>query len=122
MIKPPSNPAKTVLTICLGFMVVYLATKMKWALTTALLVGLAGLFSDFLAKKIEWVWMKLTELLALIVPNILLGAVFYLFLFPVALLARLFGKKDPMMLKNTSATTWVVKEKAFDKPSFEKPW
>lgn len=122
MIKPPSNPAKTVLTICLGFLVVFLITKAKWALTTAVIVGLAGLFSDFLAKKIEWLWMKLAQVLALIVPNILLGAIFYLFLFPVALLSRLFGKKDPMRLKNSSATVWVEKKTGFDAASFEKPW
>ncbi len=122
MKKQNSNPAKTVLTICLGFIVVYLITKAKWALTTAVVVGLAGLFSDFLAKKIEWFWMKLTMVLALIVPNILLGAIFYLFLFPIALLSRVFGKKDPMRLKNSSSTVWVEKNAGFDAPSFEKPW
>ena len=66
--------------------------------------------------------MKLTMVLALIVPNILLGAIFYLFLFPIALLSRVFGKKDPMRLKNSSSTVWVEKNAGFDAPSFEKPW
>ncbi len=122
MKKIQSHPTKTVLTICLGFLVVYLITKHRWALTVAVLVCLAGLFSDFLAEKIDWAWGKLTEVLALIVPNILLSAVFYLFLFPVAILARLFGKKDPLMLKKGPATTWVEKKTGFDAPSFEKPW
>ena len=122
MKKIQSNPIKTVLTISMGFLVVFLITKAKWAINTALIIGLAGLFSTYLSEKIDFVWMKLTWLLSQIVPNILLGAIFYLFLFPISLLSKLFGKKDPLVLKNRLSSTWIGDKKEFDKASFEKPW
>lgn len=88
----------------------------------AFFVGLAGVLSDFIAKQIDFVWMKLTVVLSYIVPNIVLSIIFYVFLFPIAMLTRLFGKKDPMHLKNTASSLFKHNEKVFDKAYFEKHW
>ncbi|MBL7692728.1 MAG: hypothetical protein JNM41_14140 [Flavipsychrobacter sp.] len=120
--KMKSNPAKTVLTISVGFLIVFAATQAKWALTTAIVIGVAGILSDFIASKIEWVWMQLATVLSKIVPNILLSVVFYVLLFPIALLSRLFGPKDPLMLKNPEETVFKQHNKEFSKASFEVPW
>ena len=120
--KIKSNPSKTVLTITVGFIVVYAVTQMKWALTTAAIVGIAGVFSDFLSSKIEWLWMKLTWLLSLIIPNILLSAVFYLFLFPIALLAKLFSKKNALQLKDDANSVYIETNKKFVAKDFNNPW
>lgn len=120
--KMKSNPAKTVLTIVVGFVFLYLVTHMKWCLTVAFLVGLVGIASDFLAKQIEWVWMKLALVLSYIVPNIVLTLIFYVFLFPIAVLNKIFGKKDPMNLKNTATSLFKTNPKTFDKAYFEKHW
>ncbi|MGV3611152.1 MAG: hypothetical protein ACO1N0_09400 [Fluviicola sp.] len=117
-----SNPAKTVLTIVVGFILIFLITKMRWSLSVAFFVGLAGVLSDFIAKWIDFAWMKLTVVLSYIVPNIVLSLIFYLFLFPIAMLTKLFGKKDPMHLKNTASTLFKHNEKVFDKAYFEKHW
>ena len=122
MQKLKSDPVKTCLTISVGFLVVYLITKAQWPLTVALVVGLIGMLSGFLAKKVDWLWMQLARALSFVVPNILLSAVFYLFLFPVALLARLFGKSDPLLLKNSKSSTYKAENKVFEKESFENPW
>lgn len=120
--KMKSNPAKTVLTISVGFLIVFTATQSKWALTTAIVIGIAGVLSDFMASKIEWVWMQLATVLSKIVPNILLSVVFYVFLFPIALLSRLFCPKDPLLLKNPEKTVFRQHNKEFTKTSFEVPW
>ena len=117
-----SEPIKTCLTIAVGFIVVFLATKGQWAIYVSLIVGAIGLFSDYLSQKIDFVWMKLTWVLSLIVPNILLGAIFYLFLFPISMLSKLFGKSDPLLLKNNNNSTFTTEHKEFGKASFEKPW
>jgi hypothetical protein len=117
-----SEPVKTCLTIAMGFVVVYLATKWNGALLVSLGVGGIGMFSEYLSKKVDFLWMKLTWVLSLIVPNILLGAVFYLFLFPISILAKIFSKKDPLLLKNSQNSTYVLSNKAFGKQHFEKPW
>lgn len=119
---PATNPAKTVLTISVGFILVYLFTKWKWAISLAVIIGLAGILSNYLSQKIDFLWMKLTWLLSLIIPNIILGAIFYLFLYPLSILSRIFGAKDPLHLKNNSESVFKTVHKNFDKASFEKTW
>lgn len=113
---------KTVLTITVGFVVIYLFSKAEWTLYIALSVGLAGLLSAYLREKIAFLWMKLAWLLSLVVPNLVLSVVFFVFLLPIATLSRLFSKKDPMNRKNTSDSLFKTSSRVMDKPFFEKPW
>ena len=117
-----SEPSKSVLAITVGFIIIYLATHWKGALTIATVIGLAGVLSDYLSRLIHLGWTKLAWLLSKIVPNILLSAVFYLFLFPIALLSRLFGSKDPLRLKNVPGSMYTDATHKFDRASIEKPW
>ena len=117
-----SNPVKTVLIITVGFVIVYMATKWTWAIKVSVLIGLLGLLSEYLAKKIDLFWMKLAWVLSLIIPNVLLTIIFYFFLTPLALLSRLFGKKNQLTLKNTERSLFNDHKIDFDKASFEKPW
>lgn len=111
----------TMLVISMGFLVVHLVFGWQWAITVSLVVGLIGIFSNFLSRKIEWAWMKLSEILSKIVPSILLALVFYLFLFPISLLSKLF-RKDPLMLKNNHDSYFIDIDKEFSKTDLEKPW
>ena len=120
--KLQSNPAKTVLTISVGFAVIFLITKIKWFLYISLGIGIAGALSDFLAQKIEWLWFGLSKVLSMIVPNIILSVIFYVFLFPVSVLQKVFGKSDPLMLKRNSTSYFKDTTNHADKASFEKPW
>jgi len=120
--KIKSDPKTTLLVITLGMVAVYVITRMNWALLTALGIGVGGLLSQGLAEKIDWLWMKLTYVLSLIVPNILLSVVFYVFLTPIALLSRLFGNSNPLDLKNTSPSLFKDHKGKMDAASFEKPW
>jgi len=122
MKAPKTNPTKTVLIISVGFILVFLITKAHWAIIVSLCIGAIGIFSAYLSRQIDYFWMKLSRLLSYIVPNILLSVIFYLFLFPIALLSRLFSKKDPLMLKNPPLSTFRSYNKTFDKASFEKMW
>jgi hypothetical protein len=122
MKKPISNPVKTILTISVGLIVAYLITKKQWVLSVSFVVGLIGIFSDFLSQKIDFIWMKISWLLSLIVPNIVLSLIFYLLLFPISLLAKLFGEKDTLRLKNNSKTNFIDFKGSFDKSSFERTW
>ncbi|MDR1783963.1 MAG: hypothetical protein LBR13_06870 [Dysgonamonadaceae bacterium] len=119
--KIVSEPIKTLLVIVLGLVFVYFLTHWKGWLTIAFVLGVIGLISSWCAKKIDWLWMKLAALLGLIIPNILLSLVFYLFLTPIAWLSRL-GKKDPLMLKNKHTSLFKDHGREFDKASFEKTW
>jgi hypothetical protein len=122
MQKVKSNPTNTMLVITTGFLVIFIITKLHWALIVALCVGLVGVFSTFLSKQTDYLWNKLAWVLSLIVPNILLALIFYLFLFPIALLSKLFGKNDAIKLKNNSDSVFITSNKEFDKSTFEKSW
>ena len=120
--KIKADTAKTILTISIGFLVIFLITEWQWAIVVSLIVGLIGVFSDYLSKKIVFLWLKLAWVLSLIVPNIILSAVFFLLLFPLAVLSRVFGHKDLLKLKPTSGSLFKDCNKQFEKSSFERPW
>jgi hypothetical protein len=115
-----SEPVKTILVIVVGLTLVYFISKWTGWLYIAFFVGLLSLLSGYIAKKIDYLWMKLAFLLSLIVPNILLSLVFFVFLTPIAWLSRI--GKDPLSLKNTHSSLFKETNKEFEKASFEKPW
>jgi hypothetical protein len=117
-----SHPIRTVLTISVGFMILSLTTQWGWLIYISLAVGIVGIFSNYLSKKIEFLWTKLAWLLSLIIPNIMLSIIFYLILFPLSLVSRLFGEKDPLSLKNKSNSLFKRRKIPFTKDSFENPW
>ena len=121
-VKTKSNPAKTVLIITVGFLLIYILTKWQPSFYIALLLGTLGGLSDYLAKKIDFVWMKLTKWLSLIIPNILLTLVFYLFLTPLAFMSKLFGERNQLNLKNNQSTLFKTSNKSFEPHNFEKTW
>jgi len=129
MKKLTSNPYKTALTIVTGFLIIYLLiefrgakTNVHWALIVASSIGLASVLSKFLSVKIEYLWFKLTWLLSLVMPNIILSLVFYLILFPISMISRLMTKQDTLMKHNRSLSTFKTVNKEFEKDSFEKMW
>ena len=128
-----SNPAKTVLTISMGLALIYLynqvkstehywQSKINWLLAAAIIIGVIGVFSETMSRWMEIVWMKLAYILSLIVPNIILGIVFFLFLLPLSLLSRLFRKEDALVLKNNISSVYKTKNKEYDKAHFENMW
>jgi len=117
-----NNPTKTVLVISVGFGLLFFVFGFRWALHTALIVGVLGIISNRACDLIDFLWMKLAKILSFIVPNILLSIIFYFFLFPLAVLSGIFGSKNNLQLRNSSDTLWVNKMAKIDKGSFEKMW
>ncbi|MCB9266543.1 MAG: hypothetical protein H6558_16075 [Lewinellaceae bacterium] len=118
----PFVAEKAILAITVGFIGLYLLTGWSWPVVAAFAVGLAGMLSETLSKKIAFLWMKLAQGLSFVVPNILLALAFFLVLCPFAFLSRLFGKKDPLMLKDSAGSTFREVDKTFDKGSLENTW
>lgn len=122
MTAKKSNPIHTVLTIVIGFLVLYLIFKFSWALNMAIAIGILGLLSNRLSSLIDAAWMKLAKVLSYIVPNLLLSVIFYFILFPLALLSKLFGNKDELHLKNKATHNWKERTSKIKKVDFEKMW
>lgn len=122
MKAPVLDPIKTVLTITLGFLLLYYITKLDYFIYISFLIGISGLLSSFLARQITWLWSRFSWMLSFIVPNILLSIVFYLILFPLALLSKIFGASDPLFLKKPKHSLFKERKKEFTSDSFTKPW
>jgi pheromone shutdown protein TraB len=114
-------PESTILVISMGFLLLHVVYGWQWALVISFAVGVTGILSRPLSKQIEAVWLKLTQVLSYIMPSILLAAVFYLVVFPVALMSKIFVK-DPLMLTSGYDTCFVTVERKFEKQDFEKLW
>jgi carbamoyltransferase len=116
------SPEKSVYTIAIAFTILYFLFQKEWMFNTGLAVGFASVGLPFLNRYIDFAWMKLAYVLNLFMPKIILSLIFYLVLLPVALLSRIFSKKDPLMLKNKHASTFRDREKKFSKEDFSRMW
>ena len=97
---------ETILTISTGLIVIYLIfPEYKLLLIIAILLGVIGLFINPLSNKITWGWFKIAEIMGYFMSKILLTSVFYLFLFPIAILSRIFTKNN-LQLKRTEDNTY----------------
>lgn len=122
MQKIKSNPSKTALTITVGLLFIFWFTKLNWILILSILIGTIGVLSESLSRYIERLWLLMSQILSSIVPNIFLGIVFFLVLWPISFLAKIFRKGDILKLNNTSSSMYTVKNITFDKQYFEKMW
>jgi len=113
---------KTALIIIVGFVFVYVITSLKWILIAILIVGASSLVSEKILNILVFLWDKLSLVLSKIIPNLFLTIIFYLFLTPIALLSKIFSKKDQLNLKNNSSSLFVTYKKEISKIDFEKPW
>ncbi len=120
--KMKSNPPLTILTITIGFLVLYYFFEKDVLLYISMTIGLIGVFSTYLSKKIEYLWFGLARILSYIIPNVILTIIFYILLFPIALLSKLFNNKDHLNLKNNKNSLFIDNNKEFDKSYFEKMW
>ncbi|GAB5554366.1 MAG: hypothetical protein Sapg2KO_39570 [Saprospiraceae bacterium] len=122
MVSKQNNPLQTVLLLAIAGTIFFLWKQWTWALYVGLAIGILGLLSSSVAQTIDWVWRKLGEILGWFVPKILLSLIFFLVLWPTARLARLFGQKDPLDLKDEKESMFHVVEKTYQAEDFEKPW
>lgn len=120
MINKEKTP-ETILTLVTALVIAGMALKLKVLFTIAAVLGLVGLFIKPLAQIIHIGWMKLSEALGAITSRILLTAIFYAFISPIAFLFKLFNK-NAMLLKNETDSTFSDRRHRYAKDDFEKIW
>ena len=124
--KSPKDGGKiteTILVIAMGVLLLGLIYDQKILLIISLSVGAVGIFIKPLASLISYGWDMLSKLLSLIVPQILLGVIFFIFLTPLALLYKIF-KGDGLSLKRPGKgeSMWHNREKSFSKTDLKNMW
>lgn len=115
------NDHQTILVIVAGLLVLYFIFKINTFLSVALLLGLAGSLSNYLASKIAWLWLKIAEILGMIMPKVILAFVFFLILTPIAMLYRLF-KKNGFQLRKNTASYYAERNHQFCAMNLENLW
>ncbi len=113
---------KTILVIVTGLLVLSLVMKLPVLATIALGMGAITILFPITAKWIEWAWFKLAFGLGWVNSRILLTALYFIFLFPIALISRLFTK-DPLMLKRKNVQSlYVTRDHLYKKEDLENIW
>lgn len=114
---------ETILTICTALVLLFVLGKGRSMplLYVAVGLGVIGMFFDHLTAKIHWAWMKLAEGMGWVMSKVILGIVFFLFLFPIALLSRITGKNS-MQLKRKEESYFVTRNHTYTKKDLEHVW
>lgn len=94
-----------------------------WGQTAVIsLAGLSGLIAliTIIAPKLlapfNRLWFQLGQLMGRIVSPIVLGAIFFLLLTPVAVVTRLFGR-DELRLKRKAVSSYWIERKSENSPA-----
>ena len=113
---------ETMLTIAVGFFLVAWSTKNKYIFLFALFIGLVGMFSKTLTNYISNGWMKVGEAMGAVSSRIILSVIYFLFLFPIALIYRI-GRKDTLQLKKSElATYFITRNHRYEAKDIKNPW
>ena len=113
---------KALLTMVTGFVVLYFIFDQEWLLYLAGGVGVLSLMIPAAGKGIVWLWFKIALVLGWINSRILLSIVFYVFLFPIALLFKL-SSKNPLQLKKDAETSlWHERRHTYEAKDLDNIW
>jgi hypothetical protein len=119
-----SEKTKAQLVIVTGLVVLYFVFKSRYPyfLIAAAAIGVLSIAIPVVGDLIVKGWYKIAEILGAINGRILLSAVFFLVLLPVALMARL-GKKNPLSLKRESKkSVFIDRSHKYTAKDLEQVW
>jgi len=112
---------EAILTIAAVLLGLFYILEIEILLPIALGLMLVGLLSKWLSAKIIWLWYKLSEVMGYVMSRVILSIVFFFFLFPIAVLYRLFTS-DSLNLKNKGDTTYTSRNHTYTATDLENPW
>ena len=116
-----SKNLETCLVISTGLIIIYYFKPIDWLLYVAIIVGLIGAFFNSLAAGITWFWYKLAEVLGYVMSRVILTLVFFIFLFPIALIYRLFNKEN-LFPKKDQKSFWVERNHDYNGDDLKNVW
>lgn len=119
MIKEKKRHVTDCLVICAGLIIVGILKDIDLLFYVAACLALTCAIIPFIAKIVSYVWQGLGKVLGFFVSKIILGTVFYFFLFPISLLQKLFTKNRSISNKKKSSY-WITKEET--NMNFNKLW
>ena len=119
-----ADEAKAQLVIVTGLLVLHFVFKkaQPYFLFAAVAIGVICIILPVVGALIVKGWYKLAEVLGAINGKVLLSAVFFIVLVPVALISRL-TKKNPLSLKRESGdSVFVERNHKYEAKDFDQVW
>lgn len=110
------------LAIATGFVILGLIFKKDIFYYISFSVGLIGLIISPLAEIIHKLWMKLAEILSFISSKILLTIIYYVVLYPLAILYKISNRKNIASFKKHQKSTWKERNYTFKSNDLENIW
>ncbi|GAB3960867.1 hypothetical protein GCM10028805_59140 [Spirosoma harenae] len=117
-----TEKVKAQLVIVTGLVVLYFVFKSPWWLYAAAAVGLLSIAVPVVGDLIVKGWFKLAEVLGNINGKIILSILFFVFLWPIALLYRL-SAKNPLAIKRTDDKSFYTERNhLYTKDDLDQTW
>lgn len=113
---------QTLLVIITGLLVFWYLKKLEVLLYISLGIGLTGIFIPPFATALDWFWYKLAKVMGAVMSRVILAVFFFCILTPLALLKKVFGKKDGLQIKSGGTSTWKDRIHLFKPADIENPW
>lgn len=112
---------ETSLVLTTGFLILFLIFGNEWFLYLALAFGVIGIFIKPLAKYIAIAWFKLADILNFFVSKIVLGALFFVILWPISMLYKI-SNKDKLRLKKSKDSMWIKRNHSYSSADLKNIW
>jgi hypothetical protein len=110
------NTKTDLLVIVLGFSIIGLLAKNNIVIWCAVGAGVLALMFSWFETGLLWLWNKIAHVMGQVMSKVLLGVVFYVFLFPLSVLKRIFSQTDSLRLKRPEeSTVWVTRNHKYIK-------
>lgn len=122
LMKKPGRKYETLLVITAGLLVLWYFKRNELLLFIAIGVSVGGLLISPLGTLIDWFWYKIAHVLGAVMSRVILGAFFFFILTPIALLRKIFTRKDVMKLRKEYDSLWVVRDHLYTAKDIENPW
>jgi hypothetical protein len=119
-----AEEAKAQLVIVTGLLVLHFIFKkaQPYFLIAAVAVGVICIVIPVLGSLIVKGWYKLAEVLGAINGRVLLSIVFFIVLFPVALISRLSKKNQLGLKRETGKSVFVERNHKYEAKDFDQVW
>jgi hypothetical protein len=118
----PEQNLRTLVVLAAGMLVLFFVFHKPWLAWISLAVLVVAAFSDWLAEKVAWLWLKLAEVLGKINSRVLLSLIFFIFLTPLALVRKIFVRNALDVARPTGTTLYHTRNHRYTANDLKNPF
>jgi hypothetical protein len=113
---------KALLVIVTGLVVVGILTKAKVWFYVAGIVGVITLAIPVIGYWTVWLWYKISEVMGWFMSRVLLSAIFFLFLYPISIFAKMSSKNMMTLKRVKEKSVFTERNHKYKKEDIENIW